>query len=139
MHMQIQPVQPAKLFRTVCALISFISFAHIYVTLGHTVSVAVTYTAMLWIDSHGGLVCGLCYNSISDYVKHSSDLAWKRKTEIGKNDEDCTDCCVLTLLSNQAIYYSFPQLRLLELYFFCAQVENILYFLCCGLLSHCVS
>lgn len=94
MHMQIQPVQPAKLIRTVCALISFISFAHIYVTFGHTVSLAVTYAAMLWIDSHGGLVCGLCYNSISDYVKHSSDLAWKRKTEIGKNDEDGTDCCV---------------------------------------------
>lgn len=56
--------------------------------------VAVTYTAMLWIDSHGGLVCGLCYNSISDYVKHSSDLAWKRKRETGKNDEDCTDTAV---------------------------------------------
>lgn len=37
---------------------------------------------MLGTDTHEGLVCGLCYNSISDYVKHSSDLAGKRKRRI---------------------------------------------------------
>lgn len=39
---------------------------------------------ILGMDTNKGLVCGLCYNSISDYVKHSSDLASKRKRDVGR-------------------------------------------------------
>lgn len=54
--------------------IKITELSHIF---GHFV--AVTYIAVLGIDTRNGLVCGLCYNSVSDYAKCSSDLARKRK------------------------------------------------------------
>lgn len=83
MHMQTQLVGKWQASH----LLSFINICTSISSTCHACCVAfvaMTSTAMLKIDTHKGLVRGLCYNSISDYVKHSSDLERKRKRETGR-------------------------------------------------------